>query len=444
MLPNIFLGCYIIIILGKIIISFYNILYVKNVLNSKKEPLKLPNKSKIKNILILIPALREQVTIQKTLDHFKNLQISIINMHVAIVGTIRENQVENKPSTKTIVLEWIDKYTSSLLYRENLEYHFFEANDPKGDRATQLNFAADKFEATTGIKLDIIGVYDADSLPSTNTLISVIDSYEQNENLVACQQPVHFIDASNEMANNKTNPILVANALYQSTWTVIRELPRWQQYYTHCLNSKNIYRRNVYLIGHGEFLTYKDYIKFRFPENEVTDGIQLGYRLAMAKKSIKPPLEFCSDDAPKELKQLIQQHKRWFGGCMRLKAAYLWSKKNFGTAAIFQLLDGLWSQFSWAWASLLGITALIIGLFSNLKLAGILALLMFIYCYIIPIIAHQFLPKKIKVRLIDWLCLPLAIAIKGIGPNMYFVENIIFSKLFQKPAVYQKVERKSE
>ena len=43
---------------------------------------------------------------------------------------------------------------------------------------------------------------------------------------------------------------------------------------------------------------------------------------------------------------------------------------------------------------------------------------------------------NIKVRFIDWLCLPLAIVVKSIGPNIYLINKIINSKIN-----YEKVER---
>ena len=413
----------------------------KNALANEKKDIQPHPEHTLRNMLIIIPALREQKIIEKTLEHFKKLKIENIVIYIAIAGTNRERKIKDALSTKETVLEWIDNYESSSFRKENLHYYFFEADDQNGDRATQLNFAVDEFKRTTKVIPSVIGIYDADSLPNTDTLIHVVNSYHQDANLTACQQPVHFVDVSNEMAKGKANPILVANAMYQSTWTIIRELPRWLHYYKHCLSSDKLYKRNIYLIGHGQFLTYKDYDKFKFPEHEVTDGIQLGYRMAMSKKSITPLPIFCSDDAPRDLKQLIQQHKRWFGGCMRLKKAYYWSKENFGTKAIYQLLDGLWSQFSWAWASLLSIIAVILSFFYHPQLSGIILILVCIYCYAIPLLAHQILPTKLKVRFIDWLCLPLAIAIKGIGPNKYFIETAIYSILFKKAVSYKKVER---
>jgi cellulose synthase/poly-beta-1,6-N-acetylglucosamine synthase-like glycosyltransferase len=429
----------ILIVFGKILTCIYYLIISKKqllIFKKRQEETFIPSK-KI-NILILIPVLREQRIILKTLEHFKELKIENINLIICIVGTIREEIEKEKfdysCSTKEIVEDWIKKY--NLSKEKGLYYHYSEEMDINGDRATQLNHGVEFIKKI--FKIDIIGVYDADSLPNEGTLYEVVKYYEENKE-ITCQQPVHFIEAANRMSLQKVNPILIANALYQTTWTMIRELPRWVLHYR-----KENFKRNDYLIGHGEFISLEIYEKFKFPEKEITDGIQLGYRISMSNKKIVPLSLFCQDDVPQNLKQLILQHKRWFGGCMRLKSAYKWSKNDSTNNAIFQLLDGYWSQISWAYASLIIIYGIIcsIELFFQKQFIFfyLLILLVFIYCYIIPYVAHKMLLPKIKIRFIDWLCLPIAILIKGIGPNLYILQFIL-SKVTKKKIKYSKVER---
>ena len=247
------------------------------------------------------------------------------------------------------------------------------------------------------------------------------------------------------MAAKGQNPIPVANALYQTTWTVVREYPRWrQQHLFYKKNSGKLYYRNDYLIGHGEFIPYSVYCKYDFPEQQITDGIQLGYRLSMSGADICPLNTFCSDDVPQSLSQLIGQHKRWFGGCNLLLSSYRWCKQNIGKASIWQVVDGFWSQLSWAYAGIVGLAGLILSLVcianGHFFLASLELIGLFIYCYLIPYIAHAILPFPIKIRLTDWLCLPLAIFIKGIGPNLYIFQYVL-SIFTQKKIRYSKVER---
>ena len=181
-----------------------------------------------------------------------------------------------------------------------------------------------------------------------------------------------------------------------------------------------------------------------FPENEVTDGIQLGYRISMAGIPIYPLHTFCVDDVPQEVSQLIHQHKRWFGGCNRVVNSYLWCRDNIHKTSFMQMLDGYWSQISWAYASVSAVIALILSVILCIERNGIYLLLtslfLLIYCYVIPVISHKIINIKTEIRLLDWLCLPAAILLKGIGPNLYLVEKII-CRLLKRKIRYTKVER---
>ena len=414
----------------KLLRYFFNIITVRRFLNHQNENMA----GKACSILILIPVIREQSVICNTLSHFLSMNVRGMDLYISIAGTTRETRQENILSTREVVEKWISD--QSLEDGNIRDIFFFEADELQGDRATQLNSAVAYFKKKYPAKnLDYIGVYDADSLPSVETLQEVSWIFSQNENIVACQQPVHFIKAANRMAAEGKNPILVANALYQTTWTVIRELPSWIKYAK--TGKEELFNENVYLIGHGEFLRFETYKTFKFPEFEITDGIQLGYRLGMSNKKISPLREFCNDDVPQEICQLINQHKRWFGGCMNLYGAYKWSRDHFKTKAVAQLLDGYWSQMCWAWASLIMIIGLLLSIVcENMIGAVVLIGIIMVYSYIIPVIAHFILPDKIKVRMCDWIVLPLAIALKGIGPNWFILEKLLRDKV-----IFKKVER---
>ena len=326
----------------RLVLYFYHLIMVNKFL---KEEVEFNGIADEKNIIILIPVLREQNVIINTIKHFLKMKLHNINLHLIIAGTKRERK-NIEISTVDIVQEWINECGQDL--PDNIHVDYCEADDEVGDRATQLNFAINyAFNKMKISRIDCIGVYDADSLPSESTLQEVMYNFSAEADLCACQQPVHFSMAANKMAINKENPILIANALYQSTWTAISELPMWLKYYKH--DGKKLSKRHLYLIGHGEFLTQSIYDEFHFPEYEVTDGIQLGYRLGMSNKKVKPLHEFCNDDVPHKVSALIKQHMRWFGGCMNFKSSYMWCRDQFKTNAVIQVIDGLWSQARWAW-----------------------------------------------------------------------------------------------
>ena len=437
------LGIIVFIIFMKLVFDIYYISVSKNKLTvDKKEHYSLDRKI---NILILIPVLREQSVIEATLNHFEGLLMENINLMISIAGTNRElvGKAEGYISTGNVVNRWITNIANrSKENSHQVEYCYCEVSETVGDRATQLNNAVR--EAVKKFNPDIVGVYDADSLPDAVTLTEVAGKYLKNPNTVF-QQPVHFIDAANRMAKEKKNPVLVANALYQTTWTVIRELPRWTRHHEFAKKHKTkIFGRNDYLIGHGEFIPYTIYQQYNFPEFEVTDGIQLGYRLSMSGVDICPLNVFCRDDVPQQILQLIGQHKRWFGGCNRLMQSSVWCRKNTGKTSLKQVVDGYWSQLSWAYAAVISFIGIVLSIVSlsqgNIMLPVLEIIFLLMYCYAVPYVAHRILPDPLRVRWIDWLCLPVAIGIKGIGPNLYFIQKA-YTGLTRRNMKYFKVER---
>lgn len=433
MVMKIFLWLIVAVLYAKLFVCVLRIMVTRKGL-SEVSPKVRPDKKT--RILLLIPVLREQNVIRRTLNHFTGLKTENAEILVCIAGTSREkSQRPGHETTGEVVRRWISENSSRHTFR------YTEINEEDGDRATQLNYAV---KENSDFMPDIIGVYDADSLPDSETLNEISTRWHLNKSTVF-QQPVHFVDAANKMAREAANPVLTANALYQTTWTVIREYPVWYHHHKFCsIHNGRLFPRNDYLIGHGEFIPQSVYQSYDFPEQEITDGIQLGYRLSMSGGDICPLNTFCSDDVPQSFGQLIGQHKRWFGGCNRLTESYAWCRKKFGRASALQVLDGFFSQASWAFAALTHIAGLSIAVIlasqgdflpSLLEIAGVLA-----YCYAVPYAAHKILPVNIRVRAVDWLCLPLAIATKGIGPNVYFCQRLV-SLFTRKSMRYSKVER---
>lgn len=383
-------------------------------------------------LLILVPVLREQSVIARTLEHFRAMDLAAIDLRVMIVGTCREVRTHGS-STLDVVSNWVNSAAGKI--PQNVRVDYCEAKDVGGDRASQLNWAVRRAGEIGWTDWKVVGVYDADSLPSRDSLVEVTKAFSSIPGLDACQQPARFVRAANMMAQNGENPVLVANALYQDTWTVINELPMWIGYSGKSFLGQGSCR-HLYFIGHGEFLSRSAYEKFQFPEGEVTDGIQLGYRLGLSGAFAIPLPVFCEDDVPHSLRVLIKQHKRWFGGCMNLFSAYKSMGGYRGVRPILQMFDGLWSQARWAWTSLSFL--LLLGASAGLDLVVFSTLCAFglIYSYVFPILSHFVMKANLNVRVIDWLCLPIAIFVKSIGPNIYFAERIT-----SKSVRYEKVER---
>lgn len=420
---------------GKICACFRNLSIVRKFLQGRSLLRRVPEEEV--EMLLLIPVLREQNVIVKTLEYFSTLPRKNIRLHLCIAGTRRE-AAQGAPGTGAVIDAWMR--TAAAARDNGLSLYYCEADDPEGDRASQLNHAVRFMRRFCSPQL--IGVYDADSMPEPTSLEEAACRYLDSRETV-WQQPASFIKAANRLAAAGASPVLVANALYQSVWTMIRELPRWISH--HASHGKRPFWRNDYLIGHGQYLPFPVYEKFAFPEGEVTDGIQLGYRLTGSAHDIAPLRSFCNDDVPHQVTQLISQHKRWFGGCMRLGAAHGWCRREMGKSSLGSVLDGLYSQISWAVAAPATVLAVAAALFAIMSGRGVvlpffLLLLFLLYVWFIPFLALRLFPEPLRIRRVDWLALPLAMGLKCLGPLLYVFQSLLscFSK---KKIRYSKVER---
>lgn len=438
MVTQALLFSFFVIFLAKIISCFRNLLVARKFL--RQDAVFCSGPEKEVELLLLIPVLREQNVIIGTMEYFAAMPRKNIKLHICLAGTKRETAQGAAMDSGGIINAWISNNVD--IQNNGLHFYHCEADDPEGDRASQLNYAVHFMSRFC--RPHLICVYDADSLPESTSLQEAACRYLDNPDTV-WQQPASFIKAANRLAKNRANPVLVANALYQSVWTMIRELPRWIDHHAnHTKSSTRLFWRNDYLIGHGQYLPFSVYEKFAFPQDEITDGIQLGYRLTCAAYDIAPLHSFCNDDVPQQFSQLVSQHKRWFGGCMRLSSAYEWSGKHIGKSSLWPVLDGLYSQLSWTAAApvtAMALTCSILTMFGHNFLLPLSIIMLFpIYAWLIPTLALKLFPEPLQIRWIDWLALPLAMGLKCAGPILYIFQSLLSLFNFKK-IKYSKVER---
>lgn len=396
------------------------------------------NSGKRVSMLVMLPCLREQNVITKSIDYFSKMNIENIDLYICVACTHREKLTNEKfgfcRTTADIAREYIDNAS----FADNVKVFVYEANDlNNGDRATQMNFAVDSFIADhPDVKIDIVAAFDADSRPTQKTFEEVARKYRKNPD-VSYQQPDVYIGSAADMHEDGSSVLAIANAVYQNSWTMISEIPMLLRYG----KKKGKYAGYFYCNGHGEFFPYDVWKKYRFPEHEITDGIQIGYRLGMSGAEVEILDNYGNTDAPHKVKALPKQHKRWYGGCMRLFSCYKWCNENGFKPKKSMVVSGLWSQFRWAFTAplyciTLLIAVLIAVLFGNYIPIIAMEALLIVYCYIFSGISLCLTPEKRKFHLGAFLMVPFAIFLKSIGPNIY-----IFEKVFKKKIVYEKVER---
>ena len=390
------------------------------------------------NMIVVLPCLREQNVIAGTLEYFYEMSTKNANIYVLVACTKRELQTNKKYGFETTSAAVARHFIESNKAKNGSDTYVYEAEDFEGgDRATQMNYAVDMFLLEhPEIKIDIVAAFDADSRPSPETFDEVAIKFKKDPS-VSYQQPDEYIGSAYSIWKNDRNILAAANAVYQNEWTMISEIPMLVKYG----RRKGKYPGYFYCNGHGEFFPLEVWKKVRFPEYEITDGIHIGYRLGMAGFPVEILDNYGNTDAPHSVKQLPRQHKRWFGGCMRLFSCYKWCKQNGYKPKKSMVIAGLWSQFRWAFTANLYLLCLALSIILAVVFSSFGALLGMVcifvtYFYIYGSISFYLSPVSTKVSVLALLVSPLAMFIKSIGPQIY-----LFEKIFRKKQVYEKVER---
>lgn len=390
------------------------------------------------NMIVILPCLREQNVIAGSLDYFYRMSTNNVNLYVLVACTKRELSSNKSYGFEQSSAEIARDFIKQNVATNGACAYVYEANDfDRGDRATQMNYAVDSFLSEhPDIKIDIIAAFDADSRPTPETFDEVAAKFMKNP-AVSYQQPDEYIGSAHSIWKNDKKLLASANAVYQNEWTMITEIPMLVKYG----RSNGKYKGYFYCNGHGEFFPLTVWKKIRFPEHEITDGIHIGYRLGMAGFPVEILDNYGNTDAPHSIRQLPKQHKRWFGGCMRLLSCYKWCKENGYKPKKTMVISGLWSQFRWAFTAniyliCLAMSIVLAVLYHSFFPLYSMILIFVIYFYVLGTISLLLSPSKNKVGFLSVLMVPIAMYVKSIGPQIY-----IFEKIFRRKQVYEKVER---
>ena len=389
------------------------------------------------NMIVILPCLREQNVIEGSIEYFSNLKPFNVNVYLLVACTNRELETNEKHGFKKTTAEIAKGFIKGYEFDESFVPLVYEADDPEGDRATQMNYAVDTFlREHQDLNIDIVAAFDADSRPIKETFDEVAFKYRNNPNC-SYQQPDMYLKSADDMKKDGSSYLAMANAIYQNEWTMLSEIPMLIKYG----KSNGKYKGYFYCNGHGEFFPLPIWKKIRFPEHEITDGIHIGYRLGMSGYEVEILDSYGNTDAPHSVKALPKQHKRWFGGCNRLLSCYKWCKANGYKPKKTMVIAGLWSQARWAFTAPLFIVNLLISIlsfamFGDFVPLTILCSLFFVYCYVYSLVSLKIDPVKRKFPIVAYLLVPFAIFVKSIGPTIYNLE-----KIFRRKQVYEKVER---
>lgn len=382
---------------------------------------------------VILPCLREQNIIAGSIDYFCSMSLKHVKMHLIISCTKRELTSNQEYGFDCSSADVAREHIKKLKPNPNIDFFVYEANDlDKGDRATQMNEAMDEF-LKEHPNIDIVAVFDADSRPDINTFEEVAFRHKKDRDCIF-QQPENYLVSANELSKSKCSRLAVANALYQHQWTIINEIPMFLRHY----KNNNSF---LYMNGHGMFFPLHKYLSIRFPEYEVADGIHVGYRVWVMRYKLTPLALRGYTVAPNKVSKLPQQHKRWYGGAIRLGSAIKWGKKIGAKPKPLSIISGYFMQYRWAFTANLFLVNLALSIVdlcvykSFIPLISLVSLL-FVYSYIYSLISIKMEKRKNHISFFGYLLVPIAILFKSFGPDLYYLQ-----KVFGRKVVYQKCER---
>ncbi len=298
--------------------TVYNgsIIYV-GVKNKRKQQATENTIQNLPNISLIVPTKNEENVIRRCLEGILNIDYPKDKMQVIVVDG---NSSDN---TCQVCLEFSKKYPNI--------FKIISETTAKGKPAA-LNLALPY------VKGEIVGTFDADSLPERDALKKVI-SYFNDKKITAVQGRTTSI-------NEKRNAL---------TRVISKEEKAWFQM---LLSGREKLQLFVPLTGSCQFVRTKVLEEMRgWDENSLTEDVELALRLVEKEHLIKYAPDVCSgQETPDNLTGLIKQRVRWYRGYMETAIKYgrLLDKINKRTidaeismAGPFMMVVSLLSYLNW-------------------------------------------------------------------------------------------------
>jgi cellulose synthase/poly-beta-1,6-N-acetylglucosamine synthase-like glycosyltransferase len=298
--------------------TVYNgsIIYV-GVRNKRNQRVKQNSNQNLPTISLIVPTKNEETVIRRCLDGILTVDYPKDKMQVIIVDG---NSSDN---TCGVCSEFSEKYPNLFKVITEVE--------SKG-KPSALNLALPHI---TG---ELVGTFDADSLPETDALKKVA-SYFDDKKIMAVQGRTTSI-------NEKRNALTRVIAMEEKAWFQMLLAGREKlQLFVPLMGSCQFVRKSILDEMCG------------WDENSLTEDVEFALRLVEKEHLIKYAPDVCSgQETPDNLGGLIKQRVRWYRGYMETAIKYgrLLDKINRRTvdaeismAGPFMMIVSLLSYLNW-------------------------------------------------------------------------------------------------
>jgi cellulose synthase/poly-beta-1,6-N-acetylglucosamine synthase-like glycosyltransferase len=234
-------------------------------------------------ITLIVPAKGEENVIPRLMDSLLGVDYPKDRMEVLVV------EDGSTDRTGEICIRYASQWPSLINYLHK---------PTSSGKPSALNFA---LQHTRG---DIVGVLDADSVPSIDLLERVADRFADPK--------VTAVQGITNTINAQTNMLTKIVSLEESAW------------FKAVLKGKDRLSLFVPLTGSCQFIRAATLKKFRgWQEDSLTEDVELAARLLEAGHRVK----FCeeaisSQEAPSRLSNLFRQRSRWYRGYIETAIKY--------------------------------------------------------------------------------------------------------------------------
>jgi cellulose synthase/poly-beta-1,6-N-acetylglucosamine synthase-like glycosyltransferase len=279
-------------------------------------------KTELPNFSIIVPTKNEESVIRRCLAGIFNMDYPKDKMQVIVVDGKSEDD------TLKICSEFSEKYPEN--------FKIISEKSVKGKPAA-LNLALPYING------EIVGVFDADSLPEKEVLLKTA-SYFNNEKLMALQGRTNSI-------NEKFNALTRVIAAEERAW------------FQMLLSGREKLQLFVPLTGSCQFVrTYVLEELGGWDEDSLTEDVELALRLVEKKHLIKYAPDVCSgQETPSAIGSLFKQRVRWYRGYMETAIKYGRLLDNLNKRTIdaeismagpFMMIVSLLSYINWFFVAL--------------------------------------------------------------------------------------------
>jgi len=304
--------------------TVYNgsIIYV-GIKNKRKQTTFLSDKSaELPKISLIVPTKNEETVIRRCLDGILNIDYPKDKMQIIVVDG------KSDDNTLKICSEFSEKYPESI--------KIISERTANGKPAA-LNLALPYING------ELVGVFDADSLPEKDVL-SKVAFYFKDEKLKALQGRTTSL-------NEKNNALTRVIAMEERAW------------FQALMSGREKLQLFVPLTGSCQFVRTKVLEELGgWDENSLTEDVELALRLVEKNHHIQYAPDVCSgQETPNNIGSLFKQRVRWYRGYMETAIKYgrLLDNMNKRTvdaeislAGPFMMVVSLLSYINWFFVAL--------------------------------------------------------------------------------------------